>query len=136
MTPKKKPPPNRLTVRRAGFSRSQKRNHVVIGWPTNGTLKPAARLRFSRLNTPTAMFGRRRAEARGDALGRDVDVGRVGEAVQWDQVAQGLDERQRPGELELVEVDVDLGLLPGANAVLDPLEPEDQVRELEIERVE
>ena len=39
-----------------------------------------------------------------------VDLRRVGEAVERDELAERLDERERPGERELREADVDLRL--------------------------
>ena len=89
------------------------RNQVLSGWPTNGTSKPAPRLRFSRLKTPTERFGRPMVKPAVIPVGRDLDVRRVGEAVERDQLAQRLDERQRPGEHEPVEADVDVHLPAG-----------------------
>ena len=45
--PKKPPPPNSVTVRRNGCSRVQKLKRTLNGWPMNGTVNPAPRLRFS-----------------------------------------------------------------------------------------
>ena len=132
MIPKKKPPPNRLTVSRAGFSRSQNRNQVLIGGPTNGTVEPGGKAQVLEAEHPDRDVREVRAEPGGDALRRDPDVRRIGEPVERDEFAERLDERQRPGELEARELDVDLGLLAFARSELDPLEGQDQ--DLEIER--
>jgi hypothetical protein len=56
------PPPIAMTVSRKGLSRVQKLNPTVTASPRKGTRQSAPRERFSKLNTPTATFGRARSK--------------------------------------------------------------------------
>ena len=120
--PTQPPPPTHMTVSRNGASLVQKWKPTVIASPRNGTRASAPSEMFSRLNTPTATFGSARSKPAVDALGRDVDVGRVGEAVERDELAQPVDERQRPEEADAAEHDVDLGLAGRPGVEADPAE--------------
>lgn len=69
-----------------------------------------------------ADVGEGEVEARGDALGRDVDVRRVGEAVEGDEFPEGVDEGERADELDPAEDDVDLRLSRRGGVEADPAE--------------
>ena len=129
VTPKKPPPANNDTERRNGFSRVQKLNCVSIDSSMNGTLKFAPRLMFVSANTPTARSGIDEIEAGLDALGGHVEVRRVAEPVERDDLLQRVDERERPRELDAVrvgELHVHVRLLAGHDRELDDLEVQDQ----------
>ena len=80
---------------------------------------------------PDGQAGDGQVEAGLDALGGDVERGRVAEAVERDDVAQGVDERQRPRELDAVprpEDHVDVGLLARLDGELELVEVQDEER--------
>ena len=108
--PKNPPPPKSVTVRLNGCSRVQKLKRTLSGWPMNGTVKPGAEAQVAQVEDADRDVRQRQREARVDALGGDVEEGRIGKAVERDQIAQRLDEAERPDELDVREQHVDVHL--------------------------
>ena len=140
---KKPPPPNSHTVRRNGFSRVQKLNADVERLVDERHAHVRAQRDVREAEHADCERRQPEVEARLDPVGGDVEVGRVAEPVERDELLERVDERQRPGELDavvLLEHDVDVGLLARREQELDLLEVEDDERvvadEAQLERRE
>ena len=105
----------------------------------NGTLTWAPSEMFARFTIPTAMVGRARSKPALMPWTAHVEVGRVGEAVERDEVTQGVDPGQRTAELHrvaLAQVDADVDLASHHHRELDlgDVEPDEEAVPDQLER--
>ena len=138
--PTKPPPPMNVTVSANGCSRVQKLNPTVRCSPRNGHVAVGAQADVLQGEHADGDVRQREREAGAHAIGRHVEERRVGEPVERDQLAQRVDERQGPEELDAAEHHVDLGLARRAGPERQALEVQRHQRgrrdEVEVEAPE